>query len=64
MYQVTWRQTCKCHFLAVVQHARPVCVRVRVRVWSEIVQKDCHARKLNTKDAMDRSRWRKLINDD
>jgi len=25
------------------------------------VEQDCQARKLNTEDAMDRSRWRKLI---
>ena len=25
------------------------------------MKKDCQARKLNKKDAMDRSRWRKLI---
>jgi len=31
--------------------------------WTE-VQKDCQARKLNREDAMDRSRWRKLIKDD
>jgi len=29
--------------------------------WEEVVQKDCQARKLNRKDAMDRSRWKKLI---
>jgi len=27
------------------------------------VEQDCQARKLNKEDAMDRSRWRKLIND-
>jgi len=27
----------------------------------EVVQKDCHAKKLNREDVMDRSRWRKLI---
>jgi len=29
--------------------------------WREVVQKDCQARNLNRKDAMDRSRWKKLI---
>jgi len=29
----------------------------------EVVQKDYHARKLNEEDAVDHSRWRKLIND-
>jgi len=29
--------------------------------WREVVQKDCQARKLNREDAMDRSRWKKLI---
>ena len=27
----------------------------------EVVQKDCQARKLNREDAMDRSRWKKLM---
>jgi len=31
------------------------------RTWREVVQKDCQARKLNREDAMDRSRWKKLI---
>jgi len=31
------------------------------RTWREIVQKDCQARNLNKEDAMDRSRWKKLI---
>jgi len=34
------------------------------KTWREIVEKDCQARKLNEKDAMDRKRWRKLIRDD
>jgi len=29
----------------------------------EVVEKDCQARKLNTGDAVDRSKWRKLIKD-
>jgi len=29
--------------------------------WREFVQKDCQARNLNREDAMDRSRWKKLI---
>jgi len=33
------------------------------RTWREIVQKDCQARKLNRQEAMDRSRWTKLIKD-
>ena len=33
------------------------------RTWREVVETDCQARKLNTEDAMDRSRWRKLIKD-
>jgi len=33
------------------------------RTWREVVQKDCQARKLNREDAMDRSRWKKLIKD-
>jgi len=34
------------------------------RTWREVVkEEDCQARKLNTEDAMDRSKWRKLIKD-
>jgi len=33
------------------------------RTWKEVVQEDCQARKLNTEDAMDCSRWRKAIKD-
>jgi len=33
------------------------------RTWREFVQKDCQACKLNREDAMDCSRWRKLITD-
>jgi len=29
----------------------------------EVVQRDCQACKLNREDAMDRSRWKKLIKD-
>ena len=32
------------------------------RTWREVVQKGCQARKLNREDALDRSRWKKLIN--
>jgi len=31
------------------------------RTSKEVVQKDCQARNLNREDAMDRSRWKKLI---
>ena len=31
------------------------------RTWREVVQKDCQAHKLNCEDAMDCSRWKKLI---
>jgi len=33
------------------------------RICREVVQEDWQARKLNTEDAMDRSKWRKLIKD-
>jgi len=33
------------------------------KTWTEVVQKYWQARKLNREDAMDRSRWRKLIKD-
>ena len=33
------------------------------RTWSEVVEKDCQACKQNKEDAMDRSKWRKLIKD-
>ena len=42
-----------------VQGARP---RDRPKkTWTEVVQKDCQARKLIREDAVDRSRWRKKI---
>ena len=34
------------------------------KTWTEIVVKDCQARKLNKEDAMDRKRWRMQIRDD
>jgi len=44
-----------------VKGARP---RGRLKkTWREIVEKDCQVRKLNRKEAMDRSRWKKLIKD-
>jgi len=33
------------------------------RTWREIVEKDCQACKLNKEYAVDRSKWRKLIED-
>jgi len=33
------------------------------RTWRNVVKEDCQARKLNSEDAMDRSKWRKLIKD-
>jgi len=41
-----------------VEGARPK------KTWTEVVQKDFYAHKLNGEDAMDRSRWRKQIKDD
>jgi len=41
-----------------VEGARPK------KTWSDIVEKDCQAYKLNREDAMDRNRWRKQIRDD
>jgi len=32
------------------------------RTWKEVVLKDCQGRKLNREDAVDCSRWKKLIN--
>jgi len=34
------------------------------RTWRQVVQKDCRARQLNREDAMDHSRWKKMIKDD
>ena len=34
------------------------------RTWRDVVQKDGQVCKLNREDAMDRSRWRKMIKDD
>jgi len=31
------------------------------RTWKDVVREDCQARKLNTDDAMDRCKWRKVI---
>jgi len=31
------------------------------RMWTEVVQKDLQARNLSMEDAMDHSRWKKLI---
>jgi len=31
------------------------------RMWREVVQKHCQARNLNREDAMNHSRWKKLI---
>ena len=33
------------------------------RTWREVVKKDCQARKLNKEDAVEHSKWRKLIKD-
>jgi len=30
-------------------------------MWRQVVQKDCQARNLNKEDAVDRTRWKKLI---
>jgi len=34
------------------------------KTWTEIVEKDCQACKLNKEDIMDRKRWRNKIRDD
>jgi len=34
------------------------------KTWREIVEKDCHAHKLNREDAMVRNKWRKQMRDD
>jgi len=33
------------------------------RTWREVVREDCQARKLNTEDAVDCCKWRKVIKD-
>jgi len=33
------------------------------RTWTEVVQEDCQARKMNKEDAIDRCKWRKMIQD-
>jgi len=33
------------------------------KTWREVVEKDCQACKLNKEDAMNHSKWRKLIRD-
>jgi len=44
-----------------VEGSRPT--RRPSRTWREVVQKDCQACKLNREDAVDHSRWKKLIKD-
>jgi len=45
-----------------VEGARP---RARPKkIWREIVEKDCQARKLNWEDVMDHIRWMKQIRED
>jgi len=34
------------------------------KTWTEIVQKDCQACKLNKEDATNRNKWKKQIKDD
>ena len=34
------------------------------KTWTEIVEKDCQARKVNREDVVDHNRWRKQIRDD
>jgi len=34
------------------------------KTWTEILEKDCQARKLNREHTMDCSRWKKQIRDD
>jgi len=34
-----------------------------MRTWTEVVQKDCQAHKLDEDDFMDHNRWRNLIED-
>jgi len=41
----------------------PIPRRRPKRTWREVVKEDCQACKLNTEDAMDSSKWRKLIKD-
>jgi len=43
-----------------VESYRPTRGRAK-RTWREVVQKDCPVRNLNREDAIDRSRWKKLI---
>ena len=51
-----WVKKCMEHE---VEGSRP---RGRLKkTWKEVVREDCHARKLNKEDAMDRCKWRKMI---
>jgi len=52
----------KCMEYEITEGARP---RGRPKkTWTEVTQRDCHARKLNREDAMDHKRWRKQSKDD
>jgi len=33
-----------------------------MKTWSKVTEKDCQTRQLHKEDAMDRKKWRKLIN--
>jgi len=33
------------------------------KTWIEVAEKDCRTRQLNNQDAIDSSKWRKLIKD-
>jgi len=50
-----------CEVFCIVEGPRP---RERpMRTWREVVKEDSLARNLNKEDAMDHSKWRKLIKD-
>ena len=53
-----------CDIFSNVDIARFISILLCWCTWREVVQKVCQACKLNREDAMDYSRWRKLIKDD
>jgi len=54
---VPYRITAEVTFLLLPQPAK-------ADTWTEIVEKDCQACKLNREDAMEHNRWKKQIRDD
>jgi len=51
------------NILSIRKHSHEVARGRPKKTWREVVKENCQARKLNTEDAMECSKWRKLIKD-